>query len=273
MFGLKKLNLNHGIFEQRYYSNGELAPSWGIQIDETASILIGIYEQEKWKRLEDLIYKATIALLNFVDEEHKSKACFDLWEERKGVHLYSTASIYEGLKVGCEMLLKINPVKYKKISSVINEELNLIKNMIKEKFVKDGRFIRSIDNDKADISLLSVAVPFKIFDANDEIVKNTVALIEDKLKLENGGYLRYEDDNYIGGNAWIISTLWLALYYIELKNYERAEELFNWVTAHADSLNFLPEQIERNGNNTAWVVQLSWSHAMYILVKRKLLEK
>ena len=268
-----KAQFESGIFEQRYYSNGELAPSWGIQIDETAAILIGIYENGRWKRLEELIYKATIALLNFVNDEHISKPCFDLWEERKGHHLYSTASIYEGLRCANEMLLSISPMKYKKLSLVILDELEKIKIAIKDKFIKNDRLIRSVDDEQIDISLLSVVVPYKILDANDDAVKNTVKLIEEKLKLNNGGYLRYEWDNYIGGNAWIISTLWLALYYIEISDYDKATELFNWVTMHADCLNFLPEQIERDGHNAAWVVQLSWSHAMYVIVKEKLMKK
>ena len=49
-------------------------------------------------------------------------------------------------------------------------------------------------------------------------------------------------------------------------------ELFNWVTNHADNLSFLPEQIDRNGDKTAWVVQLAWSHAMYVIVRNELKE-
>lgn len=272
MYGQKGHSLILGIFEQRYYSNGELAPSWGIQIDETASILIGLYENGKWRKHEDLIYKATIALMNFLSEEHLSKPCFDLWEERKGIHLYSTASICEGLKLANEMLVQINPLKYKKLSPIIELEVQKIKSAIREKFVRDNKFVRSLDNTQTDISLLSAVVPFDIIDANEELAKNTVNEIESKLKLENGGYLRYDGDNYIGGNAWIISSLWLALYYIKINNKEKATELFNWVTEHADSLNFLPEQIERNGHNSAWVIQLSWSHAMYVIVKNELLK-
>ena len=268
----RKAQFESGIFEQRYYSNGELAPSWGIQIDETAAILIGIHENGKWRRLEELIYKATMALLNFLNEEHISKPCFDLWEERKGHHLYSTASIYEGLKCANEMLLNISSIKYKNLSSVILKELESIKTAIKEKFIKDNKLIRSLDNEQVDISLLSAVVPYKILEPQNEVVKNTVELIENRLKLNNGGYLRYDGDNYIGGNAWIISTLWLALYYIEIRDYDRATELFNWVTEHADNLNFLPEQIEKDGHKSAWVLQLSWSHAMYVIVKEKLMK-
>ena len=54
------------------------------------------------------------------------------------------------------------------------------------------------------------------------------------------------------------------------ENDERAKELFDWVTNHADNMNFLPEQIERNGHNTALICSLAWSHATYIIVSNEL---
>ena len=84
--------------------------------------------------------------------------------------------------------------------------------------------------------------------------------------------MRYEGDNYIGGNAWIISSLWLSMYYIKSGDKSRAKELFDWVTNHSDNMNFLPEQIEKDGHNTAWIVQLAWSHAMYVIVANMLKE-
>ena len=129
---------------------------------------------------------------------------------------------------------------------------------------------RSIDNTQTDISLLSIAVPYNILDANDLIMKNTINNIERDLKLSNGGYLRYQWDEYVGGNAWIISSMWLALYYLKKGDKNKACELFDWVTNHADYLGFLPEQIDKNGEETIWVRQLSWSHAMYIIVKYEL---
>ena len=91
--------------------------------------------------------------------------------------------------------------------------------------------------------------------------------------MPNGGYMRYQWDEYKGGNTWIISSLWLALYHIEDGNIKRAKELFDWVTMHADNMGFLPEQIAREGNHSEWVKQLSWSHAMYIIVKATLVKK
>ncbi|MBQ9280160.1 MAG: hypothetical protein IJ215_03850 [Clostridia bacterium] len=266
----RKAQLKSGLFEQRYYSSGELAPSWGIQIDETAAMLIGIYQNKKYKSLETVIVPAITGLLNFIDGDYLSRECFDIWEERKGKHLYSTASIYEGLQLGKKMLEAIDKEKYKSTILEIEKTLLHVKDAIFRNFIEAGSLKRSTDNNQTDISLLSLAVPFHILDADDVIIKNTVQKIENDLSLPNGGYARYQWDNYIGGNAWIISSLWLALYYIKVENYERARELFDWVTNHADNLGFLAEQIDSKGDNVAWIKQLSWSHAMYIIVKSKL---
>ena len=33
-----------GMWEQRFYTDGTLAPCWGYQIDETASVVYGVYQ-------------------------------------------------------------------------------------------------------------------------------------------------------------------------------------------------------------------------------------
>ena len=266
----KRAQLSSGLFEQRYYANGELAPSWGLQIDETAAILIGISRHVNYLFLEELILKSTVALMNFIDERGLSKSSYDLWEERKGVHLYSTVSIYAALKASKDMLKVIDDIKYASLLERIDMKINEVRRGINEYFVENGRLKRSLDDYKIDISLLCVCVPFDVFDINDDVVKNTVSEIERTLHMPNGGYMRYQWDNYIGGNTWIVSSLWLAMYYIKLGDLAKARELFDWVTNHADSLYFLPEQIEREGNKTAWVTELSWSHAMYVIVRNML---
>ena len=122
-----------------------------------------------------------------------------------------------------------------------------------------------------DISLLGLAVPFKVFDVKDEKIKKTVRDIEERLDgFPSGGYGRYEYDSYIGGNPWIISTLWLALYYLESGDIEKGKELFAWSVNHTTNLGFLPEQIDKFSGEPAWVMQLAWSHAMFIIVLEKL---
>ena len=81
-----KTQLPNGLFEQRYYSNGNLAPSWGLQIDETASMIIGISKLSDKNNYFDITRKAVSGMISFLDENFISKPCYDLWEERKDSH-------------------------------------------------------------------------------------------------------------------------------------------------------------------------------------------
>ena len=59
---------------------------------------------------------------------------------------------------------------------------------------------------------------------------------------------------------------WFALYYIEIGNITKAREYFRWSVKSATSLGFLPEQVDKNSGKPCWVIPLTWSHAMYVLV-------
>ena len=43
----KKTQSKNGMWEQRFYTDGTLAPCWGYQIDETASVIYGIFQHYK----------------------------------------------------------------------------------------------------------------------------------------------------------------------------------------------------------------------------------
>ncbi len=260
--------LPNGLFEQRYYSDGNLAPSWGLQIDETASIIIGIGDLENKMDFAPIVEKATQGMIEFLDENFISKPCYDIWEERKDTHLYSNAAIYKGFESARSILKDFD--KYNHLVCEIDMIQPKVLESIKNQFVENGLLKRSRYNSNTDVSVLGAVVPFDVFDANDVVVNNSVNRIENELLTSSGGYLRYKDDIYNGGNAWIISSLWLAMYYLEIGNKEKARELYNWVTNHADDKGFLAEQIDKETGKPAWVVGLSWSHALYIIVGSKL---
>ena len=205
----EKTQLSNGLFEQRYYSNGELAPIWGIQIDETASIIVGIGKLKNPEKYTEIVKKAVYGLITFLNDQFISKPCYDLWENRRESHLYSTASIYEALKVAKKILK--NQEENKFLVEEIEIILPQIKKGIEENFIANGKLLRSIQDYTVDVSNLAVSVPFTVEGISGSVITNTVKEIEEKLKVPCGGYLRYENDDYIGGNAWIISSLWLAL--------------------------------------------------------------
>ena len=124
----KKTQSKNGMWEQRFFTDGKLAPCWGYQVDETASVVYGVFEHYKYtksiKFLKDnlqMCEKATDFLKRYVEDwleinvkddrekdivkeqienemgsskGHKYHISYDLWEMNEGIHLYSLASIY-----------------------------------------------------------------------------------------------------------------------------------------------------------------------------------
>ena len=91
------------------------------------------------------------------------------------------------------------------------------------------------------------------------------------LRAYTGGYLRFEQDHYCGGNnPWPIATLWMGLYYQKAGEKRKAKETFDFVIKTAGKHYFLGEQVDNNTLKPNWVIGLGWSHAMFIIVLEKL---
>ena len=155
----KKTQSKNGMWEQRFYTDGSLAPCWGYQIDETASVVYGVYEHylstKNEKFLKDCLPMCEKAIdflkryvkdwlnldgkeeadrdkvqeeieqekiANVEDSEarvHKYHISYDLWEMCEGIHLYSLASIYSAF----EAILKIYKALGKNVSDFENNRL------------------------------------------------------------------------------------------------------------------------------------------------------
>ena len=64
----------------------------------------------------------------------------------------------------------------------------------------------------------------------------------------------------------------MALYHIEAKNYKKAKECFDFVVSSATSHGFLAEQVDNSKMESAWVIGLGWSHAMFVIVLNELMK-
>ncbi|TMW71072.1 glycoside hydrolase family 15 protein [Alteribacter natronophilus] len=84
-----------------------------------------------------------------------------------------------------------------------------------------------------------------------------------------GGIERFPGDIYIEGNPWKLTTLWLAQYYQAMDRHEEANELIDWVGEFTPDLGLIPEQVDKFSGEPAWVMPLTWSHAMYVLAVRE----
>lgn len=238
-------------------------------------------------------------LVHFIDNNNLPKSCFDLWEEREGQHAYSSAAVYGGLIAASCIARELGYLQlglvWKNIAANIkvsieklfwNEKSNRYYRTINEEISKEmyetekqnGNVVYEIKDEKEytifylkedsiiDTSLLGLSEPFEVFYADNDKIQKTADSIEEKLFSQKvGGIKRYSNDKYIGGNPWIVTTLWLALFRIKQKQYKKAEKLLDWVIKHRTCLGLLSEQINKDNGTPAWVIPLNWSHAMFIV--------
>lgn len=287
----KMTQSKNGMWEQRFYTDGSLAPCWGYQIDETASVVYGIYNHyehtKNAKFLKDTLRMSESAIkflkkyvknvLDGKEEEYKS---YDLWEENEGIHTYSLATIFSSFDAMIKIYEIVKPefeknrLKIEKIEKelqILRKYLVEIKNYILKNLYDNNKktFVRNKDQ-KMDISLLGLVTPFKVIAPKEKKMLNTLERIELTLRTYTGGYLRYEGDNYAGGNPWVIANLWMAEYCLEAGNKKKARECFEFVVKTATEHGYLAEQIDNSTMQAKWVIGLGWSHAMFIDVLQKL---
>ena len=287
----KMTQSKNGMWEQRFYTDGSLAPCWGYQIDETASVVYGIYNHyehtKNAKFLKDTLRMSESAIKflkkyvqNVLDEKEEEYKSYDLWEENEGIHTYSLATIFSSFDAMIKIYEIVKPefeknrLKIEKIEKelqILRKYLVEIKNYILKNLYDNNKktFIRNKDQ-KMDISLLGLVTPFKVIAPKEKKMINTLERIELTLRTYTGGYLRYEGDNYAGGNPWVIANLWMAEYCLEAGNKKKARECFEFVVKTATEHGYLAEQIDNSTIQAKWVIGLGWSHAMFIDVLQKL---
>ncbi|OPZ95659.1 MAG: Glycosyl hydrolases family 15 [Planctomycetes bacterium ADurb.Bin412] len=301
-----------GFWHQRYHMDGSLAPSWGIQIDETGSVLFGMLSHFQvtknlyfLERMWPAIVRAADFLKGCLDPDTGlPQPSFDLWEERKGEHTYSTAAVIAGLHAAAEMgrllgaaeetiqgwLQSASGIKQAMLQQLVDPEAGVFLRSVRTKLNPWGKEpsehtlwipanekgysweVSQIDS-KMDISLLGPVVPFGILKQDDPVVRNTAARLERLLACDKaGGLMRYEDDHYAGGNPWLIATLWMAMYHLETGEMKKAEDCLRWCIRCGTHLDLLPEQADRLDGRPIWVIPLTWSHAMFVSALRKFLD-
>ena len=292
----RRTQSKNGKWEQRFYTDGRLAPGWGYQIDETASVIFGVYAHYKvsknkkfLKEALPMCEKAISFLQDYVDDilsgKHKFQPSYDLWEEFEGESVYSLSAVFAAFSAMTKIYGEVREELQKdekKIYFIDEQILKLGKNALDLKeyclntFYDENRksFVRNNHDKRIDISILGMVVPFRMLNPKDKKFQNTIEMMEMTIRTYTGGYIRYEGDNYVGNsNPWPIATLWMAWYYLEVGDTKRALECFSFVTNSASEHGFLGEQVNNETMKPAWVIGLTWSHAMYLLILEKLIQK
>ena len=291
----KNTQSRNGMWEQRFFTDGRLAPCWGYQIDETASVIVGVYNHykviEDKKFLKDnlkMCEKAINFLKKYVEdifqETNKCGISYDLWEEYEGVNLYAVSSIFASFNAMIKIYeeLKEEFTKNRVKQENVNKEKETLRNLsvtlreyILKNFYDESKksLVRNLEDKTLDISILGTVIPFELFSPKDKKILNTVERINMTLRTYTGGYKRFETDTYREGKPWIIATLWIAEYYLEIGEKQKAKECFDFVIKTSTEHGFLAEQVNNSTMQPAWVIGLGWSHAMFIETLKKMIEK
>lgn len=273
-----------GSFFHRHCPDGAIGSTWHpppfLQIDQTATVIASAWHHFKRGADPDilvdlwpLVKGAANFLRDFRDPSTGLPApSFDLWEEVKGIHTYSTAAVIHALERAARIAEEIgkSPTEWRRAS----EEM-------REAALEDlwdptlGRFLCSLEprNERQDASVL-LGLKLGLLPWEDPRARAVVDQVESRLwAKETGGLARYEGDRYYGDeNPWVICTLWLAEARLRLGETDRCRDLIEWVAAHATPTGLLAEQIDRRTGEPKSATPLTWSHSTFVDVVHKYAE-
>ena len=299
---------------QHYCPDGSLASNWHpwlhdgkevlpIQEDSSALILWALwihYEQSKdiefiKSHYDKLIRKTADFLVAHRDiETGLPIPCYDLWEERYGVHAFTVSTVVAGLRVAADFARLFQDIplaeKYDAVAEEIREGIHTyLYHKGLKRYARSGyRTSEGYELDEvADISLLGLTLLGTISPGDSRMVE-TVEAIKEQLWLNTSvaGCARYNGDIYqkpddspegIAGNPWFISTLWLGEYYIALA--ENVDELhkavpyLQWCGKNALRSGVLAEQVHPETGAPLSVSPLTWSHSAFVWTVMQYTEK
>jgi len=209
---------------------------------------------------------------------------YDLWEERRGIHAYTCAAVWAGLRESASLADRLGHPR----AAAWREAAAAVQRGFAVHFWDESarRFARRLTGRGAalqrdltiDSALLSIAT-FGLLPTDDPRVEATLRAVISRLwnQAPVGGLARYEEDYYfrrsedvgrVPGNPWFICTLWAAQWY--LARARRREDLdtglglLQWVARHALPTGILPEQLHPETGEPLSVAPLTWSHAEFM---------
>jgi GH15 family glucan-1,4-alpha-glucosidase len=294
-----------GYLYQHYNPDGSLASNWHpwlvdgkevlpIQEDSTALILWALwihYESSKDVEFirpfyDKLIKKSADFLVSNRDPETKLPIpCYDLWEERFGVHTFTVAAVIAGLRAAANFAKLFQDTslagKYDNVAEQMMEGLarHLYHTGLK-RYARSGyRKGKGYELDEViDVSLLGLTILGALPPGDPRMVETMEAIRQQLwLKTPVEGCARYQTDVYqrpddsprdIPGNPWFISTLWLGEYLIaraeNLQELHEALPYLEWCAKNALPSGVLAEQVHPVNGSPLSVSPLTWSHSSFV---------
>jgi len=303
---------DEGFFMHKYRPDKAIGSSWHpwvsggrkqypIQEDETALVIYALWKYyEHSKDLEfiegfynSLVRKAADFMTGYRDEKTGlPKASYDIWEQYYGITTFTSSSVF-GALVAASKFAKL--LGKEESAKRYQDGADSIKKAILKYLYnnKEGYFYKMIHTEGKQIEIDSIfdmsavygIYKFGVLDTDDPKVKKAVDATIERLgvKTEVGGIARYEGDTYhhIGGNypgnPWVITTMWLAQYYIAIaKNeadMEPVKRLLSWAVKYANPAGVLPEQFNPYSGEHLSASPLVESHAEFVTTVISYLEK
>jgi GH15 family glucan-1,4-alpha-glucosidase len=290
-----------GYLMHKYRADGALGSSWHsylhdeliappIQEDETAIVLYifaQFYQLYPSTGLLKEYYDSMIVpmanfMFNFINKSTGlPKPSYDLWEQTFLTSTYTTALVFAALNSASDLATAANDpdnaVKWRMAASDIQTAAHkLLYNDKKKVFyrglnIKGGQIIK---DDVVDCSSVYGAYTYGLFAAKSNEVVSSFDTIKELFGINKGapGLPRYENDDYrrtddkISGNYWFITTFWLAEYYIDNGDYDKALNILDWARSHALKTGVMAEQFNPSLNEIVAPAPLTWTHSEYISV-------
>jgi len=234
-------------------------------------------------------------LAEFRYPNHLPLPSWDIWEERRGTHIFTTAAVVGALQAASELASELGEFasaeRYQRASEEVraallahfwDDEMNCFARMVTTD--ADGNLMRDMTCDASAYALFA----FGVLPADDPKVAATMGRMGRRLwvKAGGGGLARYEQDYYfrvsddfeqVPGNPWIICTLWLADWYIATakkpSDLKSAVDLLEWTALCALTTGVLPEQVHPFSLEPLSVAPLTWSHAQFVSTACAYLDK
>src|SRR5512135_998790 len=272
-----------GCFLHKYNSDGSLGSSWHpwvdgsgkkilpIQEDSTALVIWALWTHfSKYRdaefaigQCEKLVTRCGDFLAGYRDgETGLPLPCYDLWEERWGVHTFTVAAVQGGLTAAARFADHFGDARRRRIYERAAAE---IKTATEEYLfdVPSGRYVKSllvhedgsVERDTTVDASQYALFYFGMSAPDDERVVKSMTAVRDKLWVptEVGGIARYAEDAYQRdprspgpGNPWFICTLWLAQWLIAKaqapEDLAEPRTLIEWAARKALASGVLAEQ-------------------------------
>ena len=276
-----------------FQEDGTALVVWSFRQHVARSWGSGTLRAEIYRKL--LIRPAADFMVAYRDPQtHLPLASWDIWEERRGTHIWTTAAVSAALQAASELAEELGDAASAARFALASAEVKdaLLTHFWNEKSQGFARMVTPAANgtwtqDMTCDSSAYALFAFGVLPADHPKVAATMGMMGRKLWVKSGGGLaRYERDYYfrvsddfdkVPGNPWIICTLWLADWYIatakKKADLRGALDLLEWAAVCALRTGVLSEQVHPFTLPALSVAPLTWSHAQFVTTASAYLDK